>query len=544
MPSKDDVNIELLYPSDLFLKGEELFEKKAVVETSNVDKGLFNFTIKDGGDYEVEWLKPLTRYQKATCNCTFFKENKVCKHVIAALISYKDSIQFEKSNKPEKEIISRHSTLNINNVLNGVSKEELKNFIKSYARSDKRFLTSLKVQFARKVILADNEKKYKSLLDSVIRPVATDRNVIKISDVKTLLNITEDFYFQAQDSLALAEYGEAFDLCKVTLSKLCYVYQYSNHLLGELEKQILQNHILMRQLLAESESHELLENIIEYLNTLIQYSYYPFLNLKENGITLLYEFNKLPADIFDTIKLQINRKREKETEVVMLLALEVLLKYNTKLETTIDIKYQSLISKISTLLFNEKRISECLSFSKHYLEFGGENLLNYLRALKENKVKTFITEMSKLFIEYQNVSIVDFAITQLNETELKDFRELVSKSGKKKNINVNKYYYFLAKTGQLETLMNDLEERKDFRMLMQFDHYLVATHQEALSALYEIMLEEYLNNHIGTHSQVFITEVFDHLNKIKASKVTKKLGLLIDMKFSHRVGLTDLNTQH
>lgn len=544
MPNKNDVNIELLYPNDLFLKGEELFEKNAVVETSNVDKGLFNFTIKDGTDIEVEWLKPLTRFQKATCSCSFFKENKVCKHIIAALISYKDSIKYEISKKNEKEIISRHSSLNINNILEGISKEEIKNFIKAYSKNDRKFFTALKVQFARRVNLADNEKKYKSLLDSIIKPIATDINIYRISDVKALLNITEDFYNQAQDSLALTEYGEAFHLCKVTLSKLCYVYQYTIHCIGELEQQISNNHILIRQLLQESESHELSEGIIEYLLELVQVSYYPFLNLNENAITLLSDLNKLPVDIFDIIKLQIKRKKEKENEVVMLLALEVLLKYKSKQETKIDSKYQSLVSKISTQFYDKKMIAECIAFSKNYLELGGDNLINYLKSLKENKTKNFIGEMARLFTEYQNLSIVDFALSNLSTKEINEFREQVLKSFKKKKINVNKYYYFLAKTNQLEMLMAELSDKKDFRMLMQYDHYFIESLQENLASLYETMMEDYLNNHIGTHSQVFISEIFDHLNKIKATKVSKKLGLLIDMKFSHRVGLTDINIQH
>jgi hypothetical protein len=542
MPYKDDINIELLYPSDLFLKGEELFERKAVVDITNVEKGLYNFIIKDGSNIEVEWLKPMTRYQKATCSCNFFKDNKVCKHIIAALLAYKDTLVI----KPQETLISeKHATLNINNVLNGVSKEELKNFIKTYARTDKKFSTALKVQFARKVNLRDNEKKYKSLLDSVIRPISNDKTHIKISDAKSLLNIVDDFYNQAQDSMAIGEFGEAFYLCKVSLTKLCYVYHYTDFLRTELENEINKNHSLLSLLLAESKSHELSETIIGFIVELINYSYYPFIDIDDNGIIILKKYNKLPMDLQETVKTQLNRKKEFESQITYLLSIDIIVKHSHKESLLLPLKYQSYINKVAMLLLDKGKYMECINFCNGYLSDGGDIVLIYLKALMASKSKKLISEMAHWFVASQNLSIVDYAINVLSAEEQLKFREGVNRLYKKSKMDDPRYYYFLGRTNQLAVLLKMLSDKKDLRMLMTYDHYLVPVMEHDLGTLYEGLLEAYLTQHIGNHSQIFIAEIFDHLNKIKAMKITKRLGLMIDMKFSHRMSLEDIyRVQH
>ncbi|MBK7007277.1 MAG: SWIM zinc finger family protein [Saprospiraceae bacterium] len=226
-------NIELMFPDEVYLRGEELFEDGAVLEFTPIEKNLFSFVVSDGQRFEVEWLRPFTKHQRASCDCSFFKSEKVCRHVVAAILAYKATLP-EKKEKPAES--QQKSGLNLFTLLNNVTKEELKAFIKNYAQTDKKLSTALKVHFARKVDLHDNEKKYRSILDAIIRPVTTGSATIKISDVKSLNQVAIEFIEQAWDAIALGQYGEALILTKVTLSKLCYTLHHNYGAIAVLEK--------------------------------------------------------------------------------------------------------------------------------------------------------------------------------------------------------------------------------------------------------------------------------------------------------------------
>jgi hypothetical protein len=88
--------------------------------------------------------------------------------------------------------------------------------------------------------------------------------------------------------------------------------------------------------------------------------------------------------------------------------------------------------------------------------------------------------------------------------------------------------------------MEWLKTQRDFRMVMMLDEYLYPRFPEELTQLYEHMAEDFLNQHIGQHAYVFIDELLQHLNKIKAGKIANKIAVMIEMKFPHRSRMSNL----
>ncbi len=85
-------SIELQFDPELFRKGEDLYNDGAILELVKINRSLYSIVIREGKVYEVELLKPLLKGQKSTCECNFYKENKSCKHIVAALIYYQEYI--------------------------------------------------------------------------------------------------------------------------------------------------------------------------------------------------------------------------------------------------------------------------------------------------------------------------------------------------------------------------------------------------------------------------------------------------------------------
>ncbi|MBK8081768.1 MAG: hypothetical protein IPK25_16725 [Saprospiraceae bacterium] len=202
--------IEVKYDDILVEEAEILFEKKVIIDVLNPEKNLFVFSLFDERDYEVEIFKPFTKLQRSTCSCLFHTQHKICKHVLAGLMFLRNQKSKEESEK-KTPAVSKTKTLNISNILSNVSREELIQFVKNYAKSDPKFSLQLKVFFARKVDLPDNKKKYKSILDSVIKPHSGKSNP-SVAEIRAFLTINKELTGQTEDCIALEQYEEATDI--------------------------------------------------------------------------------------------------------------------------------------------------------------------------------------------------------------------------------------------------------------------------------------------------------------------------------------------
>ena len=166
LSSEIGFSLDVMFPPDVYASGEVLFENKSVLEISKGEANTYSVFIKDGDIYEVELFKPFTKQQKFQCECGVFEQDKNCKHLVAALLGYKDLKQPDKIKKTGKP-----RTLNINSLLLNIDAVELEAFVKSYALKDKKFANALKIHFARKVELENNQDKYRLILDGLVKPV-------------------------------------------------------------------------------------------------------------------------------------------------------------------------------------------------------------------------------------------------------------------------------------------------------------------------------------------------------------------------------------
>jgi hypothetical protein len=460
----------------------------------------------------------------------------MCRHAVASLIAYKAEFAKEVPEiAPQEELQGRKfAALNINSILNNLTKEDLKTFVKAYASNDKKFSTSFKVHFARRVDLQDNEKKYKSILDSIIRPVSSDKNPFKASDVRSLLNVADEFLSQADDEIAMGQFYEAYLLIKTTIVKLCYTLHYAPYAEVETEKLINGAHIKIRDIIINNESVDLKNEIIDFLIELSQLSYYPYLELTENAIALLMRLKALPEEVNEIFTTQIKRKVYHERQVVIILALKMKLAFDTDKSYSIDKKLYNLLDKIAEQLFKNEFYVELEEFAQFHRGSAKDVALYHLQSLQISKSKKLITEAANYFLEGKDLRIIEL-IKQKNTQELfEKLKQTILKSKSKLVSNPSTYLQYLYKSESFDELLKFHEEKKDFKFLMIYDAVLLKHFPSELTSLYEAMVEDYLDKHVGEQSHQFINDLFIHLNKIKATKIVNKIGLMIEMKFPHR----------
>jgi hypothetical protein len=535
----DYTNIELQFPHDLFLKGEELYESKAVIDINKLDKSLYAFTIKEGVKIEVEWFKPLTKLQKATCECEFFKTGNMCRHSVAALLAYKAEFFKEKVEKvfDAEQAPKKSNVLNINAILNNLSKEDLKGFIKSYSGSDKKFAIAFKVHFARKVDLNDNELKYKSILDSILKPVTLGKNQYKASDIRSLINIVEEFHGQVDDAISLDELREAFILTKVSLNKLAYGYANGNYYPLELEKLIIENLSKLRDILLELDVNELRDDVFTFLLEMGRLSFTPFINSKENVFDILIAEGKKLDDLEEVLNTQLRKSDRSDEEIIIILSLKIRLLIKQGKPPLLDKSNLRYLDKIGEYLLKSKFDQELVLFQKESNYRSKDLALYYLQALTNLGSKKMINEAVELFIDLNDLRIIDFIKSRFDSKSVEDFVSLTNKKKTKLDQNPIFYMNFLVKSEQFKELLDYIASKYDLNFLIQHSQVLAKELPDDTSDLYETLVENYLNIHIGESSHKYIQDLFSHLNKLRLLKIINRLGLMIEMKFPDRQGL-------
>lgn len=530
-------NIELLFEDDLFLRGEEIFEQGGVLEMTAIEKNLFSFIVSDKNKFEVEWLRPLSKYQKASCDCNEFRSHKSCPHIVASLLAYKSSLPVEKE-IPEKKEVS--GSINLSMLLEKVTKEELKSFVKAYAKNDRKLSTALKVHFARKVDVKDNEKKYRSILDAIVKPVTGGDSTIKMNDVRNLNNVAGEFLEQAKDAIALNQFGEAFILIKTTLSKLCYTLHHVPHSLSLLEKNISVCHELMDAITQKNAAYDVLHAAIAFMQEICNYSYYSYLDLRSNCLLILLRLNQLPENVHEIIHNQLRRKREDEAQMVVLCASLVIVQVKLGESITLDAKHLHLLEKTGELLLQNAYFKEIDALCQSYEKVNSKMATIHLKALAVYKPKLLVSKAALYFLHSKDLKLVDWLRQTQNNEVFSQFRAEVSRKANTHKLDPTFFTQYLFRSQQDDALMDWMIEKSDFRLLMTVDEHLFKLFPGKVTDLYENMTEAYLNQHIGQHAYVFIDELLQHLNKIKAGKVANKIALLIEMKFPHRSRMSDL----
>lgn len=516
----------------MYVSGELLYDHKAVLEISQTQKNVFSVFVKDGSLYEVELFKPNTKNQTFSCECETFRSEKSCRHIVAALMGFKDIKQASRVKKTGKP-----RTLNINALLQNVAHDELSAFVKSYSGRDKKFANALKIHFARKVELEDNQEKYRQILDGLIKPVTgKDTKQNSKTDLKVFCQVVDDFLAQTEDALVLEEYVEAFYIIKAALIKSAYVFRHFGDSLSlGFYKTYQQLHDALGRLLKSRPAPELRAEIEEFIKTSLDLSYYELITPANNllSIALDYAFvNKEFAQKYLDQKLA-SSKNEQEIPVLYLL----LIRY---FDSTSEIlsKHAVHTGRITQLLIEGK--GDELAFEFLHANISRRNdpelIRLYIKLLLEKDGKAAFQEVAGLFLKTRDLRIFDL-FEKRGAEQLQEFIEVIRSQKEYEKLVASIHYpYFLARIHQLDTLLSYLNEHPSLELLMRFDQQLYEHRPNLVTVMYENLVHEYLQVHVGDQSKTFVNQIYGHLYKIGATRLVKRLQEMVDEEFRYRSG--------
>lgn len=188
--------------TDILKRGYQYFKKGLVSEPNSTGIGEYEFEVDGTEDYIVELRIVGRNLVHATCTCPY-DWGAICKHIAASVICLEnEKLELEtKPNTKSKEAkkSSPKRKASVENILNSISHEELKEYITRFCNKDKKFKAFLLAEFAHlfeSESIAYYEKKIKTVVSA-----ASSRGYIDYYNTSIVFKGMEPIMLQAENAL-------------------------------------------------------------------------------------------------------------------------------------------------------------------------------------------------------------------------------------------------------------------------------------------------------------------------------------------------------
>lgn len=516
-----------------FLKGELLLESKSILEVVEIEKRLWSVMVKDNGIIEVEIQNPNTKSQKSTCECKTFAKESSCEHIAAALLHLRKLDTERKEEIKKKKAESRKQAFNIRTILDEINEDQLKKYIRTYAQKDKNFSIMLKAAFARSIVLEDNKQKYKSILDSLIKPISTDQLKSTSSDLRLAMKIIDEFNSQIEDCISLSLYEEAFSIIEATLVKLHYVYAKYPVRKEEVANWISKFHAHIDLMYQEKLAPKFKLKMDDFMLELWQKSYHNYL---VEALSLYQIADKHKRKEVKTVMLEgitsKNINTVKQSNKVVFTALLILNKVHKNITVADDIQLEAI-----NYLMRSGNPKDAIEYMEFFLENRHVNRMMQHTLLSAydstNQSAKYITKAIEFYVTNGDIRFYRL-LTEKHADKWSPVKSKIIKaiaSGKTTS-SFRATFYFNEK--MVTELVSELEQEADLRHLMKYDIFLYKEDFVSLERIYHKALEKYLNTHVGSIANNFINEIVSHLSNAKAYKMEKSVKGFLNENFPHR----------
>ena len=548
-------NIESFFPESILEEAQALLQEDLVQAITPLGKNLWAMKVGESYEevlqekmFEVEIQLRGQKVKAFTCDCDFYQQeangtnSNFCKHIVTGLFGLRKYLLQKEIAKRKKANPSpaKHKRLTTAAVLNSVAPENLKNFVRAYARNDKKFALALKSRFAHIVQVENEKEKYLQLLQATFTSVKTTQDKIKYSSIKQIETVVQDILEHVDDAIALEHYAEATSILQALILRLApNIKRAENHeerildllestfpyfqtlikkdLAPELRKEIWQfcfdnfaggEHkkygtqryffqLLLDLTIEKPAADLLLEKVEEQLHLTH--------DQKKKGELLLFQMNLLQNFDPDAL-LGFVEKNLEESEILLAAISNAVQQENFKDARQLALKGMDLQKSVKV---------------KNQLD---DFLLNI--ALKTQQTKDIQLYARKRFLvtyDFNYYQILKSTLAKKWPKELKNLIITIQKQAysphKKETIAI-----IYAEEEMNKELVEYIKKIRSLDLLEKYDTQLIDEFKKEVYELYEDFLESYLRNHLGRKTSQKIKAIFYHLRQIGAKKLVQKLA--------------------
>ncbi|MEO0776975.1 MAG: hypothetical protein AAF146_10445 [Bacteroidota bacterium] len=528
--------LEQYLPDELLEKAEALLSNSPPPTLREIEKNLWTTTIMEASEpYEVEIQLRGNRLAAYSCDCKNYGPKSLCVHLTASLLQLRRQKQAAVEAKQQKRELAppppRRLTTNI--ILQSISNQELSDFVRNYAKSNRQFALALKARFASAIPGMDREEKYQQILLTAIKSVRRPGgHRIPQSGLRTLIKVLEELQEQCLDTITRRDFEEGFAILTAIFEATPAIFR---HLDGDkkLLLDCLEGNIhLLDQLLRAEPAPELAERVWEFLRQAFGERFLALYRFDRQLLQLALEHSTDPARaqrLLDTVEAVRRLSEEQE-----LLAVDLIVTQLDLLETLVDpaaseallrehLRNVPVLEKAIELAEGQEDMDKVRQLIEVGLELEG--LETEVRTQWEDRLLQLARERAdweavrglarQLFLRtYQSPyweqlrTVGDANWPQQKEEVLAALAAQPFSVGQR-----DAQAHIYASEEDWTGLLRFLQQIRSIDLLLHTDRYLLPDHRSAIYDLYRDLLTEYLDQHLGRQPSQKVKKVLLHLRE-------------------------------
>ncbi len=543
---------------EILEKAEAFQENQQVSQFVELEKNLWTASVGDEENYEIEIQLKGKKVVAYSCDCGQYDAKQVCTHLAASFLVLRQHLRDQEAAKA----ISKSNTpspkrLTTNIILRDISPEALKEFVRTYARNNREFTIALKARFASSVSDMDREEKYLQLLATAIKAVKRQNRGINLQGLKKIVAVIDKLQEQAYENIALKNYQEAYAMINGIFEKTPSALRKAETNKELLLKSLSANLSLLEELLEAPIAPPLRASIWEYL-----------VQLYDNAYLKLYDFDQellifIKAAFYNPEQLQkLIQSIAKRLEDPNLSPEAQTFMLTNQLDLYISSrqkeKASALISKnISTpeILLVAIDMAVKRKDAKKVIQLAKLGLTLQVPKAVQSDLEEFLYIHSKIL--YRKKEVIRWAKKRYLDTYQKDYWEELKKQAKEEwpkhkedliDLISNKVFsvaqrdalaWIFASEKDFQELFTFLKETRSIELLIEYDTQLPNSFQPKLLNLYDSLLMEYLNQHVGRQTSLKVRRVLDHLTENDSKDFSQSLANKLRKEFAERNSLIE-----
>ena len=205
-------NFETEVDPTILQRGRQYYQNKAVSWVEEVDTNTWEAEVEGTDTYQVELqIGDNGEIKELSCDCPY--EGDVCKHAVAVLYTiqkkFKPKASKTAAKKPRKNILE--------SLLQAASAQELQDFVRYYAASNRDFKHAFELYFAYKDERIDVSKQYKANFLQLLRKFSSRG----FMDYRSTFGFSKEIEKQlrhADDLVTRQNFSDAFAIAAAALS--------------------------------------------------------------------------------------------------------------------------------------------------------------------------------------------------------------------------------------------------------------------------------------------------------------------------------------
>lgn len=551
--------------SEAILKrGLSYYENGYVVELEEITDGVYEAIVSGSEDYTVELEINEGTIRECTCSCPY-DMGPVCKHIVAVLFYLQqDVLQLEEAlplNKSKEKTVAKKEkkktiTEQINEVLENISHDELKRFIREKAKDNSLFRNVFLTSYAHQ---NPNESKeiYIKQIQSILRKAGGREGFIYWNYAGSAGKQVSELTSTAKKQAEKKNFKSAIFICVAVMEEMTKALDFADDSNGDISSHIDFAFDLLFNISKQKLPSEIRILLFEYCISAFKKQIFTGFDWHLGVLNIASEISDREEELQQVLKcLDEVQGSEYEIEQAQYIKLDIIRKSKGEKEADKFIEQNlsnpNLRRELIVKTFKSKNYEKSIALAKDGIKCDEKSkpglakewydwLLKIAQA--QNDTKKILEYARLLFIDNFRHEQDYYQLLKKNTApgQWKDYLEKMINDIQKKrswgNVDLIAKIYIQEKW--FDRLLELIKQNASLNYIVQYEKFLAKEYSDELVALYKEEVIRYIKSSTGRNHYQAVCKYLRRMKKLGGTETVERIILDLRRQYPQRRALMD-----